>query len=59
MRFLPPLLMHGSHRASQDEVAAHVDVFGQRLASWPEWPEIAEMAACEVIEVGAQDRPST
>jgi glutathione-regulated potassium-efflux system ancillary protein KefF len=58
LRFLPPLLLHGAHRASADELAAHVDVFVQRLGSWPEWPEMSEMAACDVIEVAAQDRPA-
>jgi glutathione-regulated potassium-efflux system ancillary protein KefF len=58
MRFLPPLVLHGAHRASDDELTAHVGVFGQRLASYPDWPEIAELGACEVLEVGAEERPA-
>lgn len=58
MRFLPPLLLHGAHRASEEELASHASVFAERLQQWPEWPEMAEMAACEVIEVGEQDRPA-
>jgi glutathione-regulated potassium-efflux system ancillary protein KefF len=58
LRFLPPLLLHGAHRASDDEVAAHVEVFADRLQRWPDWPEMAELGACEVIEVAAQDRPA-
>jgi glutathione-regulated potassium-efflux system ancillary protein KefF len=58
MRFLPPLLLHGAHRASDDELNAHVQVFSRRLRSYPDWPEIAEIAACNVIEVGSRDRPA-
>lgn len=57
MRFLPPLLLHGAHRASDADLAAHAEVFAQRLGSWPEWPEMSEIGACEVIEVGTEDRP--
>jgi glutathione-regulated potassium-efflux system ancillary protein KefF len=57
MRFLPPLLLHGAHRASEAEVEAHVRVFGERLASYPDWPEMAEIPACEVRTVTDQDRP--
>jgi len=50
MRFLPPLVLHGAHRATATELQAHVDVWLQRLQTWPEWPEIAGMdaAACDV-----------
>jgi glutathione-regulated potassium-efflux system ancillary protein KefF len=57
MRFLPPLLLHGSHRASAQEVQAHVDVFGQRLASYPDWPEIEDLPACPACAVPTGDRP--
>lgn len=57
MRFLPPLLLHGAHRASGEEVQAHVEVFGQRLASYPDWPELAELPACPGCDVPAGDRP--
>src|SRR5687767_1174044 len=50
MRFLPPLLLHGAHRASDAELAAHAEVFAQRLGSWPDWPEMSELGACEVLE---------
>jgi glutathione-regulated potassium-efflux system ancillary protein KefF len=43
MRFLPPLLLHGAHRAGRDEVQAHAEVFAQRLASYPDWPEIEDL----------------
>jgi glutathione-regulated potassium-efflux system ancillary protein KefF len=40
MRFLPPLLLHGAHRASDPDVAAHEDMFAERLGSYPRWPEL-------------------
>ncbi|HEX7890189.1 MAG TPA: NAD(P)H-dependent oxidoreductase [Ramlibacter sp.] len=57
MRFLPPLLLHGAHRATPEEVRAHVGVFGQRLGSYPEWPELEELGACPITDVPATDRP--
>jgi glutathione-regulated potassium-efflux system ancillary protein KefF len=40
LRFLPPLLLHGAHRLPAEQVEAHVAVFRQRLASYPDWPEL-------------------
>jgi glutathione-regulated potassium-efflux system ancillary protein KefF len=57
MRFLPPLVLHGAHRASDAELDAHAQVFADRLRTWPDWPERGDMAACEVIDVAAHDRP--
>lgn len=57
MRFLPPLLLHGARRASEQEVQAHVEVFRQRLASYPDWPELEELGACPVVDVPTSDRP--
>jgi glutathione-regulated potassium-efflux system ancillary protein KefF len=58
MRFLPPLLLHGAHRASDQALAEHAQVFADRLRSWPAWPEIDDMPACEVLSVGSSDRPA-
>lgn len=57
MRFLPPLLLHGAHRASPEEVEAHAGVFAERLASYPDWPELEELPACPACYVPPQDRP--
>ncbi len=57
MRFLPPLLLHGAHRAGEEEVAAHVEVFRQRLGSYPDWPEIEQLATCPACDVPDTDRP--
>lgn len=57
MRFLPPLLLHGAHRASDQDIASHVQVFGERLGSYPNWPELADLPACPGCEVPPADRP--
>ena len=59
MRFLPPLLLHGARTASEAEVAAHVETFSQRLASYPDWPEMDEIDACPACVVPPRDRPSS
>ena len=58
MRFLPPLLLHAAHRASADEIAAHAQVYAQRLASYPAWPELAELPECPECFVPAGARPA-
>ena len=58
LRFLPPLVLHGAHRASEAEIETHVQTFAARLASYPDWPEIEDLPACEAPEVPAGDRPS-
>jgi glutathione-regulated potassium-efflux system ancillary protein KefF len=58
MRFLPPLILHGASRLPAADLQAHVDVFSQRLASYPDWPELDDLDACPMCVVPAQDRPS-
>jgi len=58
MRFLPPLVLHGAHRASEAEVGAHAQTFASRLQSYPDWPEIEDIAPCDVREVPSIDRPA-
>ena len=41
MRFLPPLLMHGVHKANEHDLAAYAETYAQRLADYPAWPEIS------------------
>jgi glutathione-regulated potassium-efflux system ancillary protein KefF len=43
MRFLPPLVLHGAHRAADAEIRAHVDVYADRLQTYPRWPELDEL----------------
>jgi glutathione-regulated potassium-efflux system ancillary protein KefF len=57
MRFLPPLLLHGAHRASADEITAHAALFAQRLLSYPQWPELDDMEDCVACVVPPDARP--
>jgi glutathione-regulated potassium-efflux system ancillary protein KefF len=57
MRFLPPLVLHGAHRASEAVIAAHAAVYAGRLGSYPEWPEIAELQPAPDCDVPADERP--
>ena len=58
MRWLPPLVLHGAHRASDAELDAHAALFAQRLASYPDWPEIADMEPAPPCDVAADERPA-
>lgn len=58
MRFLPPLLLHGAHHATDAEVAAHAALYAERLAAWPGWPEIDELPECVACEVPTDARPA-
>jgi glutathione-regulated potassium-efflux system ancillary protein KefF len=57
MRWLPPLLLHGAHRVSDAELAAHARLFSERLASHPRWPELDALAPTHECEVPADARP--
>ncbi len=57
LRFLPPLLLHGAHRADESQVAAHVQVFAQRLRTYPDWPELEDLETCPACDVPVADRP--
>lgn len=57
MRFLPPLVLHGAHSADDDEVQQHVEVFRDRLQTYPVWPELEDLDSCPACEVPATDRP--
>ena len=56
-RWLPPLVLHGAHRAGAAELAAHAALFAQRLQTWPDWSEISEMETAPVCDVPADARP--
>lgn len=58
MRFLPPLVLHGAHRVAPAEVQAHVQVFRDRLGTYPDWPELEELGTCPITDVPATDRPA-
>ena len=58
MRFLPPLVLHGAHKASETELAAHADTYAQRLADYPAWPEIDLVEDCVECAVPPSARPA-
>lgn len=58
MRFLPPLVLHGAHAVRETELAEHVDLVRQRLASYPGWPEIDAIDPCPECAVPPIDRPA-
>ena len=58
MRFLAPMMLHGAHRVTPAEVAEHAAVYAQRLASYPDWPELADMSECIACEVPENARPA-
>lgn len=57
LRFLPPLVLHGAHRAGDAALAEHAAVYAQRLAAYPDWPEIDLVPPCVAEEVPASARP--
>ncbi len=62
MRWLPPMVVHGAHRAGDAELAHHAELFAQRLQAWPSavgWPELAELDNTVQCEVPADARPET
>ena len=58
MRWLPPLVLHGAHRVDEAGLAAHAELFAERLRQWPEWPEIADLEPAAACEVPADARPA-
>jgi glutathione-regulated potassium-efflux system ancillary protein KefF len=58
MRFLPPLVLHGAHHLGQGAQAAHAQTYVDRLSTYPDWPEIADLGACPSCTVPQDDRPA-
>ena len=58
LRFLPPLVLHGAHAVDEAGIAAHAALFAQRLNGYPDWPELADLPACETCITPDQDRPA-
>jgi glutathione-regulated potassium-efflux system ancillary protein KefF len=57
MRFLPPLILHGAHKASEADLVAHAEVFAKKLTDYPDWPEIDQVEECVECEVPTSARP--
>ncbi|HEY6134847.1 MAG TPA: NAD(P)H-dependent oxidoreductase [Rubrivivax sp.] len=58
MRLLPPLLLHAAHRVDDAAVDEHAAVYGERLASYPHWPELDTLEPAPACEVPADARPA-
>ncbi len=58
LRFLPPLVLHAAHRVGEADIQAHAALFAQRLASYPHWPELDDLAAGAACDVPADARPT-
>ncbi len=58
MRFLPPMVLHGAHGASEAQIAEHVETLRQRLSTYPRWPELEGLDDCPECEVPRADRSS-
>ena len=57
MRFLPPLMLHGAHKASEAEIAAHAANYAKQLAAYPQWPELGAVEQCADCVVPLTARP--
>ena len=53
------MVLHGAHRVSAADLDAHAAVFRQRLASYPDWPELQEVGEYAACDVPASARPTT
>jgi glutathione-regulated potassium-efflux system ancillary protein KefF len=58
MRWLPPLVLHGAHRADDATLDAHAALFIERLLSHPRWPELDELEPAPECTVPADARPA-
>ncbi|HMW22009.1 MAG TPA: NAD(P)H-dependent oxidoreductase [Burkholderiaceae bacterium] len=57
LRFLPPLVLHDALRIDDATLDAHVHTVTERLTSYPDWPELADLARCDACEPPDADRP--
>ena len=57
MRFLPPLMLHGAHKASEAQISAHAQSYAKQLAGYPQWPELEAMEPCVDCLVPLTARP--
>jgi glutathione-regulated potassium-efflux system ancillary protein KefF len=57
MRFLPPHVLHGAHRASDAELAEHAQSYAKHLATYPDWPEMEFVEDCVECRVPDTARP--
>ena len=58
MRWMPPLVLHGAHRIADPDLHAHARVWAERLTSWPDWPELADVEDTPECAVPSDARPT-
>jgi glutathione-regulated potassium-efflux system ancillary protein KefF len=58
MRYLPPLVLHGAHQATDRDIRVHANRFIERLTRYPQWPEMEQLPnrACP-CDIPADARP--
>lgn len=57
LRFLPPMVVHGAHQLSDAALREQLQTWLDRLDTYPQWPEMAELQACPACVMPALDRP--
>jgi glutathione-regulated potassium-efflux system ancillary protein KefF len=58
MHWLAPQILHGAHRATEDQLRAHAELFVKRLAHYPDWCEDAgEPSVGDEDDVALDERP--
>jgi glutathione-regulated potassium-efflux system ancillary protein KefF len=57
MHFLPPLILHGAHSVGKAEMLAHVELFRERLKTYPRWANTAEPASLQDAADAAESAP--
>lgn len=57
MHFLPPLILHGAHSVGKAEMLAHVQLFRERLQSYPRWANMPKPASLQDAADAAETAP--
>jgi glutathione-regulated potassium-efflux system ancillary protein KefF len=59
MNWLQPQILHAAHRATDEEIRAHAELFVKRLEHFPEWCEtVVEPGVGDEEAVGLDERPA-
>lgn len=58
MRFLPPMVVHGAHRLDAATVAATTQRYADRLATYPDWPDLGPALSGMPVDVPTDARPA-
>jgi len=59
MHWLQPQILHAAHRATDEQIDAHAELFVKRLEHFPEWCEsLAEPAVGDEEAVELDERPA-